>query len=124
MRIRPPELETSICDVKYPREDELSATNLAPSGGEERWQSTEIGFGSLSQLASTVSNQTFLLSTNATANDVTLTYQNDVASSPASAPQILVTVEFINQLRWPTLTSERLTIADFLAQKLTSAHVR
>ncbi|KZV49116.1 hypothetical protein F511_08427 [Dorcoceras hygrometricum] len=32
---------------------------------------------------------------NATANDVALNYQNDIASSPANAPQILVTAEFI-----------------------------
>ncbi|KZV55358.1 hypothetical protein F511_24675 [Dorcoceras hygrometricum] len=32
-------------------------------------------------------------------NDVVLTYQNGVASSPASSPQILVTAEFINQHR-------------------------
>ncbi|KZV45767.1 hypothetical protein F511_40605 [Dorcoceras hygrometricum] len=50
--------------------------------------------------------QTLLRSTNATAKDVALTYQNDIASSPANAPHILVTTEFINQHQ--SLTYERL----------------
>ncbi|KZV53537.1 inactive protein kinase [Dorcoceras hygrometricum] len=35
---------SKLVSIESPREYELSATNLAPNGGEKRWLSTEIGF--------------------------------------------------------------------------------